>query len=165
VDDEELQAVASEIRGAASMVHKIAMRDMVQRLDACNAGVSGLQYGVLRFLKHHGGTLSDMSSRLRLAPSTLVPVVDALVQKGLLERGSDPQDRRRTPLVLTARGVETLNMVPGVDSADSLVRGLAALGGEKTLMLRSLLRELLEVMTGLDDTGRLDLHGWHGAQG
>jgi DNA-binding MarR family transcriptional regulator len=147
MNEEEHYAAAREIRFLALIINKMAMRDLEQRLEANNAGVSGPQYGVLRFLKHHGGTISELSRKMRLAPATLVPVVDALEQKGLVERGKDLQDRRRTPLLLTARGLETLERMPMVDSADSLVQGLTSMGDAKTQTLSELLQELAKHMS------------------
>jgi DNA-binding MarR family transcriptional regulator len=148
---EEQYAAAVEIRILAAIINKLSMRDLELRLDTCKAGVTGPQYGLLRFLKHHGGTISEMSRKMMLAPATLVPVVDALEQKGLVERGKDPQDRRRTPLLLTADGLETLERMPVVDSADSLVHSLAAMGDVKTETLAALLQELAKHMSGHDE--------------
>ncbi len=149
--NEEFYAAAIEIRILAAIVNKMAMRDLEQRLEAHNAGVSGLQYGVLQFLRHHNGTISELSRKMMLAPATLVPVVDALEQKGLVERGKDPQDRRRTPLLLTAGGLETLERMPLVDSDDSLVHSLESMGDAKTQTLSDLLRELVKQMSGHGD--------------
>ena len=101
---EETNALAVQIRVLAAVVNKMAMRDLEQRLEARQAGVSGLQYAVLGRLRRESVTLSDLSRRLSLAPATLVPVVDALELKGLVERGRDPLDRRRVPLYLTRGG-------------------------------------------------------------
>jgi DNA-binding MarR family transcriptional regulator len=151
MNEEELYAAAVEVRVLAAIVHKMAFRDLVRRLEASNAGVSGLQYGVLRFLQRHPSTLSEMSRTMRLAPPTLLPVVDALEQKGLVERGRDPEDRRRTPLLLTAGGLQTLERLPLVGGADSLAISLQAMGDDKTRTLCELLRELTQHISGHGD--------------
>jgi MarR family transcriptional regulator for hemolysin len=50
------------------------------------------------------GTLAEM---LSLEPSSLVRVVDQLINAGLLARHEDPQDRRAKILRLTAEGQKT----------------------------------------------------------
>ncbi len=145
---EESNALAVRIRVLAAVVNKMAMRDLEQRLEARQAGVSGLQYAVLGRLKRQSVTLSDLSRRLSLAPATLVPVIDALEAKGLVERGRDPLDRRRIPLYLTPAGEATLDRLPLVDGDDSLVRSIAAMGDARANQLFDLLHELAKRMSG-----------------
>ena len=47
-----------------AIVNKMAMRDLEQRLEARQAGVSGLQYAVLGHLRRESTTLSDLSRKL-----------------------------------------------------------------------------------------------------
>lgn len=125
---------------------KQSARAIEERLLAHGAAISGLQYGILRTLEHHPLTLSELSRKFILDPSTLVPAVDALQRKGFIERGRDPKDRRRVPLSLTPAGIELLASVPPLHHDDLLLRSLAALGPEKTEQLARLLRELLASM-------------------
>ena len=71
-------------------------------------GVTGPQRLVLRvvglFPGVSAGALADI---LHLHPSTVTGVLQRLVTQGLLRRSTDPGDRRRTVLVLTAKGVGT----------------------------------------------------------
>ncbi len=145
---EEIEALALQIRALAAVVNKLAMRDLEQRLEARQVGVSGLQYAVLGRLRRNSTTLSDLSRRLSLAPATLVPVVDALESKGLVERGRDPQDRRRMPLHLTPAGEATVDRLPLVDGEDSLVRSITAMGSARASQLFDLLHELARRMSG-----------------
>jgi DNA-binding MarR family transcriptional regulator len=75
-------------------------------------------------------------------PATLVPVVDALEDKGLVKRGKDAKDRRRTPLTITETGTAVLDRVPLVDENDVIVNALKELGDQKVQRLLTLLREL-----------------------
>jgi DNA-binding MarR family transcriptional regulator len=145
---EDTSALAVRIRVMAAIVNKMAMRDLEQRLEARQAGVSGLQYAVLRRLRRESSTLSDLSRKLSLAPATLVPVIDALQLKGLLERGRDPLDRRRVPLYLTAAGEATLGRLPLVDNDDSLLCSIKAMGSVRACQLFDLLDELARRMSG-----------------
>ncbi len=65
--------------------------------------------GILR-LVHASEGLSQqtLGARLRIAPSRLVALIDALEQRGLLERRDQPGDRRSYALYLTVRGREML---------------------------------------------------------
>jgi DNA-binding MarR family transcriptional regulator len=139
-----------DIRLLILMVNKTAMRDLDRRLEASGTGISGLQYGVMRLLSHESGTISELSGRMLLAPATLVPVVDALERKGFVQRGSDPKDRRRVPLMLTESGLQAITRVPFTSELDPLTQGLASLGREKSRQLQALLYELVSHVIGDD---------------
>jgi DNA-binding MarR family transcriptional regulator len=142
---------AEEIRLLILMVNKAAMRDLDRRLEASGTGISGLQYGVMRLLSHESATISELSSRMLLAPATLVPVIDTLERKRFVQRGADPKDRRRIPLILTPSGLEIIMRVPFTSELDSLSQGLAGLGREKARHLQALLFELVSHLTGTDE--------------
>jgi DNA-binding MarR family transcriptional regulator len=64
------------------------------------------QSRALRVLTRHGVMrLSDLAEHLRIAARSTTEVVDSLEDKGLLERQSDPHDRRATLVALTAPGI------------------------------------------------------------
>jgi DNA-binding MarR family transcriptional regulator len=88
-------------------------------------------------------TIAELSQQLMRNPSTFVPAVDALERKGLARRGSDPDDRRRTPLAVTERGRQLLADVPFVESGDPLIQGLEAMGEAPAVQLLSLLHRLV----------------------
>jgi MarR family transcriptional regulator, organic hydroperoxide resistance regulator len=48
--------------------------------------------------------MGALAAKLRCEPPTATFLVDKLVEKGLVERGSDAKDRRRTTVALTAAG-------------------------------------------------------------
>ncbi len=123
-----------------AMISRLAMRHHEEQFGA---GISGLQYGILRVLSLNSFTLSELSKKFVLDPSTLVPVVDALELKGLVRRGKDPHDRRRTPLSITDSGTATLNHVPLSHEDDVFYKSVAKLGEERAHLLVALLRELI----------------------
>jgi DNA-binding MarR family transcriptional regulator len=51
-----------------------------------------------------GSSQQKLGERLALEPSGIVPTIDELEARGLLERRRDPDDRRRYALYLTAGG-------------------------------------------------------------
>ena len=138
----EWHTAAQELRILTEMIIKVSRRDTERRLTASEAGISGLQYGILRILSNQASTLSELRHLMHREPATLVPVVDALEDKGLIKRGKDAKDRRRTPLTITATGTVVLERVPLVDANDVIVNALKELGDQKAQRLLTLLREL-----------------------
>jgi len=143
---DELYAIALEIRILAANMAKMARRAMEQRPELAEAGISGLQFGVLHVLSYQEHTLTELSRKFTLDPSTMVPAVDALERKGLVRRGRDPNDRRRAPLSLTEQGSQLASLASVVDDSDPLLQGLRAMGEEQAHQLLTLLRALLAHM-------------------
>ena len=48
--------------------------------------------------------VGDLASRLRLAPSTVSGLISQMINSGLIERGTDPSDRRAAVVDLSALG-------------------------------------------------------------
>jgi DNA-binding MarR family transcriptional regulator len=148
---QELYSTALEIRMLMAMATKKAMHAFEQRLGAAGHGVSGLQYGIMRALGCHEMTITELSHRFMLDPSTLVPAVDALERRGFIERGRDPNDRRRVPLSLTESGAAFVQSVPHADDSDLLVQSLAEMSEPARQQLLSLLRDLVRHMPQGED--------------
>lgn len=75
------------------------------RRMAAALGVTGPQRLALRVVSRFPGiTPGETAAVLRLHPSTVTIVVQALERAGLVEREEDPVDRRRTRLQPTASG-------------------------------------------------------------
>lgn len=135
-----------EIRILASVLARLASRSLEERFSGHSANISGLQYGILRTLAANNMTLSDLSKRFVLDPSTLVPVVQTLERKHLVTRNRDPNDRRRWILSLTPEGSELIRSVPMYNEDDLLFQCLADMGKDKANDLLSLLREVVSKM-------------------
>ena len=68
-------------------------------------GVTPGQARALGQLAQHGDLrLSALSELLRIAPRSGTEVVDALEERGLVQRSPDPDDRRATLVTLTPEG-------------------------------------------------------------
>ena len=139
----DLHPVASEILLYSALLLKFSNQALEERLRACGESISSLQHGILRMLKVETLTISDISQRMGLNPSTLVRSVDVLERRGLARRGSDPQDRRRNPISITERGRELVAAVPMISGEDLTSRALQSFGTESTTQLRDLLRWLI----------------------
>jgi long-chain acyl-CoA synthetase len=67
------------------------------------------QYRVLGLLAEGERASSRLAERLAVRPNSVTSLVDGLVARGLVERGADPEDRRRLPLALTEKGSAALD--------------------------------------------------------
>lgn len=107
-------------------------------------GVSPSQLRALGTLMRHGPVRTGaLAEHLRIAPRSATEVVDALAERGLVERCPDPSDRRATLVAVTdagaglghavraARAAEADRVFAALDEADrtELARLLRLLGG------------------------------------
>lgn len=138
-----LTRLAIEIQLYAALLLKFYNQALEERLRECGEGISSLQHGILRMLQFDTLTISEISQRMGLDPSTLVRAVDALERKDLARRGRDPHDRRRNPITITEKGLELVNAVPVIAAGDPTFQALQSLGLESTTQLRDLLREVI----------------------
>ncbi|MBI1258224.1 MAG: MarR family transcriptional regulator [Chloroflexi bacterium] len=145
-DKRRLFMMSVEIRILTSILTRISSRAVEERFSAHHADISGLQYGVLRMLGHQSFTISELSRHFAIDPSTLVPVIDSLERKSLVERGKDPNDRRRIPISLTEKGIALIQKMPFVHEEDLLFKTLDDMGEEKAQELLNLLREVIQKM-------------------
>jgi DNA-binding MarR family transcriptional regulator len=58
--------------------------------------------------EHSPARVGDLAVRLRLAPSTVSGLIGQMMAAGLVERGTDPSDRRAAVVVLSADGRQQL---------------------------------------------------------
>jgi DNA-binding MarR family transcriptional regulator len=71
--------------------------------------ITPAQLRALRVLSRNGPIrLSRLSDKLHIAPRSATEVTDALESRGLVERQSDPSDRRATLVQLTEHGQSVL---------------------------------------------------------
>lgn len=147
----DLARLAVDIRIFNSVITKLTLRDLEQRVSETIPGISLLQYGVMRLLAQEHSTLSELSSRMMLTPSTLVPAIDKLEREGLVVRGKDPNDRRRTPLILTETAHALLASIPPGHPNDRIVRAVEHLGPARARALAAALHDLLAAMATDDD--------------
>lgn len=133
-----------EVQMMLSVLARMWHQNMSQHLINHGEGLSSLQYGVMRIIDHHTMTLSELSRKLIVDPSTLVPVVDALEKRSLIQRQRDPNDRRRQPLALTEQGRTLLNSIPVFGEDDDFMKSMQIMGEPKIDHLLALLGELIQ---------------------
>src|SRR5690606_31277714 len=147
----------------SAIVARFAHRSWEERYSACNVELNGLQHGILRMLRSKTLTLSELSRKFMLDPSTLVPVIDSLARQGYIKRGKDPNDRRRVPLRITEYGTSTIDSISFVAEEDLLFQILTEMGETKATALAALLREIVQLMPDGGETlraidSRIQLH-------
>lgn len=93
---------------AANVLLRVAARSVAEVEDV----VTTPQLRVLVLIANRGPqNLGAVAVELRVHPSNATRTCDRLVQAGLIERGEDPQDRRLSRLVLTAKGTQLVEQV------------------------------------------------------
>lgn len=149
---QEFLAAATEIRILMTILTKLTRQELQEHLDRCGMDMSTLDHGVMRLLRHYPFTISELSKHMLVEPATLVPVVDELERKQWIRRTTDPNDRRRTPLVLTAEGEQLLAALPGMPMSGAFTQTLERMGDDK---VQDLLERLRELTAGMSEDKRL----------
>ncbi len=107
-------------------------------------GVTPGQYGVLRCLwDQNGMTAKQLADRLSLDGSTITGILDRMEQKGLIERHTDPKDRRALKVVLTDQGWNLKEpLTKAIEEANR--KALQSFSQEEAELLKKLLDEISE---------------------
>ena len=107
----------TELRAWQALLH--AYQHVVRRLDLElreDHGLSLAAYDVLLRLARAPGRalrMTELAERVMLSPSGVTRTVDRLVDRGLVERGPDPEDGRGAVATLTGRGRTELRRASG----------------------------------------------------
>jgi DNA-binding MarR family transcriptional regulator len=116
------------------------------RRDRPRSQLAGASRAVLEHLAMAGPlTVGEAAAHLSLAQSVVSEIVSHLERQGLLERESDPGDRRRTLIWLTAAGHEALRRDHEVLGTDLLAPALAQLPPGQADALIAALRTLADL--------------------
>jgi DNA-binding MarR family transcriptional regulator len=103
---------------------------------------------VLEHLAHAGPfTVGEAAAHLSRAQSVVSEIVSHLERQGMLERLSDPADRRRTLVWLTGAGQDSLRRQREVLSTDLLAGALSRMPSDQVSTLLGALRSLISVAT------------------
>jgi DNA-binding MarR family transcriptional regulator len=112
--DEPEETLADAFRGVARQ-----LRHQTQRALA-PWDITPSQARALGVLTRHGAVrLGTLSEHLRIAARSATEVVDALEEDGLVERRSDPCDRRATLVALTGQGAQVAAGVRAARAAEA----------------------------------------------
>jgi DNA-binding MarR family transcriptional regulator len=148
---------ARAIRSLCASILKADKQEILQSLASAGIDISPGQYLVLRCLSDRPMTLTLLSHAMNLDPSTLVPIVDSLVNHEFLQRSRNPEDRRCTHLELTTGGARLLSLAAHLDENSALVKGLCLLGPEKGRQLVTLLGEYEKFISTDEDAEAMQI--------
>jgi len=115
------------------------------RRDRPRSELPGASRAVLEHLALAGPlTIGEAAAHMHRAQSVISEIVTHLERDGLLERESDPGDRRRTLIWLTTGGHDALRRDREVLDLDLLARGMARLPPGQGDALNAAMRGLIE---------------------
>jgi DNA-binding MarR family transcriptional regulator len=129
----EIDLLANEIFIYTSLMMKHFNEAFEVRLHQQGESLTGLQIGVLRMFQYEVLTLSTVSQRMGLDPSSIMRIIDALERKGLVMRETDPHDRRRNPIRITDKGAGILLAVPIISDQDPIFRAIDGRGADHSI--------------------------------
>ncbi len=108
-------------------------------------GLSVPQFRILVMLnRHQGASLSEVAEHMGLTLPSISKMVDGLVVRDLLTRGTDPGDRRRLTLSLTPAGHSSMQTAYAATQA-YLAGRLAALAAPDREALIQAMATLVEI--------------------
>jgi DNA-binding MarR family transcriptional regulator len=119
------------------------------KLDACRdafaaiAGISGVQYEILMLVSRaEGPSIGEVAARLHRSGAFITLEANKLVERGILEKASDPADGRKVRLRMTFKSDSLLQRLAPYQRRinDVLFESLDA---KRFRRLRSLARELV----------------------
>ena len=82
------------------------LKHRLRNSEAGHIELGDSQMWALRLLAEGRHVTSDLAHHLNVTTPTMTRIVDGLVNKGLVERSHDPEDRRRIYLEVTGEGSE-----------------------------------------------------------
>lgn len=106
-----------------------------------------------RLAEEPGLRVKDLADRHRLATNTVSNLVQHMVEAGLVERRTDPTDRRAVVLLLTGRGQESLQAWL-VENGRRLQAGLDRLSDNDRIAILGVVPALSRLVEHLEDADR-----------
>lgn len=107
--------------------------------------VTGPQLACLLALKGEGLTITKLAQTVFLSPSTVVGIVDRLIDKGLVSRERGRQDRRQVLVALTEAGTTLIASAPS-PLQQTLAAGLRQLPQSEQVGITRALETVVELM-------------------
>jgi DNA-binding MarR family transcriptional regulator len=140
------QHQARRLRDAiAALVRRF---QLAERADVACCGMTIAQAATLETLRATGTVgLGDLGRALGISPSTLTRNLDRLASRGLVERVTDPEDRRAARVELTTAGHAAADQIEHTEHlfACDILDRLSAAGADHAV---ETLEQLLEAVRG-----------------
>ena len=117
--------------------------DAIRDTFALIAGISGVQYEILMLVSRSEGlAVGEVAARLHRSGAFITIEANKLVLRGILEKGSDPEDGRKVILKATPKTVELVaRLAPFQRRINDIL--FERLDAKSFRQLRGLARELL----------------------
>lgn len=148
---EKLRHAAMELKLLGALIMKVGRESFEQRMQREGYEISVLQFGLIRMLAMDGEhSLKDLSQKIMVDSSTLVPSIDALERKGIVFRHRDPQDRRRVVIGLTDAGHDIAQRFHAVAEDDAIYQALLQMNEAEVDQLLRLMRALIHALPNGD---------------
>lgn len=133
-----------ELEQCLNFVLTKAQRNVHQlfKAELAPLGITPGQYGVLRCLwDENAQTAKKLADRLALDGSTITGILDRMEQKGLIEKQTDPKDRRAMQVMLTTKGRKLQKPVSeAIETANR--RALVKLDQKEAEFLKNVLEDI-----------------------
>jgi len=126
---------------------KAAKADIERQFSKAGISITPFQYGILSLIKHNVCTLAQIAMKLGIKAPSAVPYIDGLVKQGFIGKHSDPNDRRKIQLKITAKGEKLFEHITKDRPTDILNKAFNKLSKNKQAELLNLLNELTENFT------------------
>ncbi len=113
VEDDPLYTIEQQVGFLLRRAHQRSA-GIFQNLFA-SSGLTPLQFTSLVKIRDQGRASQNLLGRLTYAdPATIMGVINRLVQRGLIRKSADPDDKRKSILILTSKG---LNLIESLETA------------------------------------------------
>lgn len=156
------EQVADDVIAALDRLHELNRRALADLPDALRADLESVtlhQLQALASIVVHGGlAMSQLARTQNVAVSSCTALADRLLRQGLVERSSDPHDRRVVRLVPTARGRRVVEYLLAVRRR-GLLAVLAALDEEELATLQRLVGKIVDAVDRLTSQTAEPAHG------
>jgi DNA-binding MarR family transcriptional regulator len=101
-----IDTIVENLFYAIPVIHKRLMKIDPPNLE-CGIHLSRLHIGIMAILNENSVPISEIANTFLIPKPQMTYLIDRMVKAGLVERASNPLDRRVTDLVLTLKGQDT----------------------------------------------------------
>lgn len=144
----EQTVLAEELMAAMAALRRLIRRRVPT--EACGPPLRGAHVELLQVIKKQPGIgIASAGRALHLAANSVSTLVNQLIDIGMLERQTAPEDRRAARLWLTDRAKQRLEAVRQV-RVDLVANGVAGLSGDDRRALTEALPALRALVAALD---------------
>ncbi|WP_339529805.1 MarR family transcriptional regulator [Pseudomonas mucidolens] len=129
----ELEGVAPEVRDSVKLCFELlsaaAAINRVCAIRLARYNLSEGRFVIMLTLKSAGGKLSplELATRLSITTGTVTGLLDGLQGDGFIKRKTDPTDRRKLIITLTAQGKRVVDevFIEHTDWISAVIQGLS----------------------------------------